>query len=116
MSDGYRVRCDLLNIEGDTQANAASSTALTKTAYEDIEAIATSEGIYLGTPSVGGRATRLLGRTGARARGQRSPQDKTNKHRGRNGSSARPSTSRATETDASIPSGRAGTDECADAD
>ena len=28
-------------------------------------------------------------------RGQRSPQDKTNKHRGRNGSSARPSTSRA---------------------
>ena len=57
MSDGYRVRCDLLNIEGDTQANAASSTALTKTAYEDIEAIATSEGIYLGTPSVGASAS-----------------------------------------------------------
>ena len=29
---------------------------------------------------------------------------------------ARPSTSRTTETDASIPSGRAGTDGCADAD
>ena len=39
-------------------------------------------------------ATRTrTGRTGAH--GQRSPQDKTNKHRGRNGPSARPSTSRA---------------------